>query len=107
LRLYLTNFWRYLDIIPAIFIVLAELVNLSSDSEESDRFIRILYSFTALLLWLRFLYFVRIFRSMGFYVYMITEVIKDMKEFLFIFMITIIAFGQSLFIFFQNSKEEH
>jgi hypothetical protein len=42
------------------------------------RFIRILYAFTALILWIRFLYYFRVFKTTNFYIRMIGEVVLDM-----------------------------
>jgi hypothetical protein len=90
--------WNYLDIIPPIFILSAELVNMFKDNPDEE--IRNLYSITALAMWLRFLYFFRVFKSTGYYIRMVVEVIKDMGQFFFIFGITVFAFAQSNFIVF-------
>jgi nuclear transport factor 2 (NTF2) superfamily protein len=42
------------------------------------RLIRTLYAFTAIAMWLRFLYFFRIFKATNFYIRMIVEVVIDM-----------------------------
>lgn len=72
---------------------------------ENGKIIRTLYSVTAILMWLRVLYFFRIFRSTGYYIRMLVEVIKDIKYFIFIFALTITAFAHAWFIFLKNGSE--
>ena len=79
---HIADFWNYLDIIPPILIVTTEILNFStsnvSNNDSYDSTIRTLYAFTALAMWLRFLYFFRIVRSTGYYIRMIIMVIVDM-----------------------------
>lgn len=58
--------------------------------EES---IRTLDAVAALLIWAKFLYFFRIFRSTGYYIRMVLEVYKDIRSFLFIFFTIVLAFS--------------
>jgi hypothetical protein len=46
-------------------------------------------------MWFKFLYFLRIFKSTGYLIRMIVEVIKDMKNFFLVLFITIAAFGDA------------
>ncbi len=50
----------------------------------------------SLLLWLKFLYFLRIFKSTGYLIKIIIAVCVDMRHFLFILFLTIMAFGDSM-----------
>jgi len=50
----------------------------------------------SLLLWLKFLYFLRIFKSTGYLIKIIIAVCFDMRYFLFILFLTIMAFGDSM-----------
>mmetsp|Transcript_20660 Transcript_20660/g.19667 ORF Transcript_20660/g.19667 Transcript_20660/m.19667 type:complete len:226 (+) Transcript_20660:874-1551(+) len=95
-----SDFWNYLDILPPIFIFTAEILNLFNFVDY--RLIRTLYAYTAIAMWLRFLYFFRIYKATNFYIKMITEVIKDMGQFFFILSIAIIAFGHTFYIYFKN-----
>lgn len=52
-------------------------------------------SLTSLCLWFRFLYFLRIFDSTGFLIRAILAVVVDMRYFMLILGITIVAFGDS------------
>ena len=46
-------------------------------------------------MWFKFLYFLRIFKQTGYLIRMITEVIKDMKIFIFVLLIVIIGFADA------------
>ena len=48
------------------------------------------------MMWLKLLYFLRIFKSFGYYIRTIIEVIKDMRFFLMMLLLTFIAFGDSM-----------
>jgi len=94
-----SDFWNYLDIVPPLFIYTAEILNLF---HADHRLIRTLYSLTALVMWVRFLYFFRIVKTTNFYIRMIVQVIIDMGQFFFILSIAVLAFGHSFYIFFKN-----
>lgn len=47
-------------------------------------------------MWFKFLYFFRIFKSYGYLTRLIILVISDMKDFLVVLFITIVAFSDSL-----------
>lgn len=46
-----------------------------------------------LLTWLKFLYFFRIFRETGHFIAMLVQVLSDMKVFMMVFTITLLAFA--------------
>ena len=50
----------------------------------------------SLLLWLKFLYFLRIFKSTGYLIKIIITVCVEMRDFLLILLLTIMAFGDSM-----------
>lgn len=56
----------------------------------------ILQAVLSLIIWLKLLYFLRIFKSTGYYIRTIVEVIKDMKYFLAMLLLTFVAFGDSM-----------
>jgi len=64
-----------------------------------------MYSFCALLIWLRMLYFFRIFRNTGYYIRMIIEVFLDMANFILIFVVFIGAFASATLILGRNNSE--
>jgi hypothetical protein len=47
-------------------------------------------------MWLKFLYFLRIFQKTGYLIRIIVEVVIDMRHFLLILLLTIIAIGDAM-----------
>ena len=64
-------------------------VNVSSDVE------RTVLAIVSFFMWMKFLYFLRIFKETGYLIRMIIEVIKDMRNFFLVLLITVAAFGDS------------
>lgn len=61
----------------------------------------------SLCLWLKLLYFLRFFASTGYLIRIILEVVNEMKFFLFILMLTVIAFADSLLqISYSNEVDD-
>lgn len=69
-----------------------------------DDFTRTVLAIVTFFMWFKFLYFLRIFRSTGYLIRMIVEVIKDMQYFFLVLLITIAAFGDSLLIISLGNK---
>jgi len=65
---------------------------------------RIMYSFCAVLIWMRVLYFFRILRGTGYYIRMIVEVLRDMSNFMLIFCVVIGAFANAFFLICKNDS---
>ncbi len=66
--------------------------------------VRAIYAFAAITMWIRFLYFFRIFRTTGYYIRMFQQVILDIRYFIFVYVLTIIAFAHAWFIFLKNNS---
>lgn len=54
-------------------------------------------------MWIKFLYFWRIFRSTAKFIAMITAIIKDLQVFMGVFLITLTAFGNAMYIMSNNN----
>jgi Ion transport protein len=72
--------------------------------ESLSKVVRTLYSFAAIIIWVRFLYFFRIFRTTGYYIRMLMNVAADLRYFVFIFVLTIFAMAHAYFIFLKNGQ---
>ena len=114
------NRWNVLGLFEIIATILAECLsttarNKFSDDEskpmstediefgfERDKISRLLFSFVSLSIWIHLLYFFRIFRTTGYYIRMIVQVIDDIKYFIFIFAVVVIAFGNAFHVFLYN-----
>jgi hypothetical protein len=89
-----SSVWNYLDIIPPIVI---PIVLISDYFSWKYDFIHTMNAITALAMWLKFLYFLRIFKSTGYLIRMIVDVIADMQVFLLVLLLVIIAFSDALY----------
>ncbi len=96
--------WNYLDLIPPVLLLiffplaltgLFDIVRPDGQREYENLEASIQGTIT-LLLWLKFLYFLRIFQSTGYLIKIIIAVVLDMRPFLLILFLTIIAFGDSM-----------
>lgn len=100
---YFLDAWNYLDIIPLILVTTtaawAFLDTFTSDkpadAEPGDVYRDYMISFAALLMWLKFVYFMRCTENTGWLVRMLVEVMRELRPFLFIYFITIIAFSDA------------
>ena len=102
---YLTNPWRYIDIIPLATIIFALLFEyFTSDYPQFERAVN---GLSAFLMWLKFLYFLRMYRQSSKFISMIVAVISDMKIFLLVFLVSLITFSQSMYIISNNNEPEH
>ena len=61
----------------------------------------------SLALWIKLLYFFRIFESTSFLVRIIVRVVIDMRHFLLIMFLTMIAFGDAMRSISTSEAEEH
>lgn len=59
---------------------------------------RPLYAFATLIIWLKSLYYLRIFRNVGYLTSMILQVIQDMVYFFIILIMSLFAFGNSFYV---------
>ena len=57
-------------------------------------------------LWIKFLYFMRIFRPTSKFISIITAVVADMKVFMVVFMVSLVSFSQSMYILSNNNQED-
>jgi len=59
-----------------------------------------------MMLWLKFLYFLRIFRETGHFITMILAVLSDMKVFMSVYFVVIIAFANAFYILSNNNEAD-
>jgi hypothetical protein len=106
---YLKSLWNYIDIIPPTLIYMIIAINLSGylGFTVTNSFLRSVHAIASFFMWFKLLYFMRIFRNTSYLIRMIITVIYDMRSFLLLLFITIIAFGDSwLSISLGNVEEE-
>jgi hypothetical protein len=113
---YLTSLWNYIDLIPPFGIYIYTVVmilNSQITTENTDmkyisaRTEGMITSLISFFMWIKFLYFLRIFENTGYLIRMITEVIVDMRHFFLVLLVTIAAFGDAfLKISMSNMNED-
>ncbi|CDW71088.1 wd-40 repeat protein [Stylonychia lemnae] len=95
---YIISVWNYIDFIaPAgvIFTVILQLLDFSG-KDVDETLLRCVFAITTLFMWIKLLYFLRIFKSTGYLIRLIVEVVTDMGIFLLVLLITLTAFGDCL-----------
>lgn len=104
---YFTNFWNYIDLTPPLLVFgiiaafwlsnsrriakEAEVANVVDETEATFN------SLATFFMWFKLLYFLRIFSEFSYLIRLIVQVIFDMRHFLAVFFITIVAFGDSFY----------
>jgi hypothetical protein len=80
--------WNYIDLVPPVMVLLITMINALSINTPFESILKSMGSF---FMWLKLLYFLRIYRTTGYLVRMIVQVIQEMKVFLLVLLITILA----------------
>ena len=105
-----TDFFNYADFLTAALNFYLVIVTLSeSDSQVSaDRVsIRPLAAFTVLLMWIKSFYWLRFFSSFSKYVRLIKSTIYDIRFFFTVFLLLLMAFGNTLMILNEGRYEDN
>jgi hypothetical protein len=110
---YLMSPWNYLDIVPPILMIcfafLVVLGFFDNDDVTGYQYKNMnvegtMQSIMSLFIWLKFLYFLRIFSHTGYLIRIIIDVMDDMKYFLLILLLTITAFGDAMYQVSSSNK---
>jgi len=94
---YFTSFWNIVDIIPPVFILLTVTLNvLDSYAFKVGAEVQVpLEALSTLFMWLKFLYFLRIYENFGYLIRIVQEVVVDMRFFLCVLLLTVFAFADA------------
>ena len=96
---YLKSPWNYIDIIPPCMNIAVITTNIANEYIALEATtLHVILAVACFFMWMKLLYFLRIFESTGYLISMIIEVISDMKTFFLILAITIVAFGDSMLL---------
>jgi hypothetical protein len=91
--------WNAIDLFPPIFIIAVVTQRLRQDYEFDELmkpgFIDTVHAVTCLLMWLKFLYFLRLFESTSHLVRVILNMFWEMKTFIGVLFIMYLAFGEA------------
>ena len=94
---YVLSVWNYSDLIgPAgvVFTCVLAILEYRGNTVQIQ-LMAIVQSITTLFMWIKLLYFMRIFRHTGYLIRMLIEVLSDMSTFLLVLLITLTAFGDA------------
>uniref|UniRef100_A0A7S3JKB8 Ion transport domain-containing protein n=1 Tax=Euplotes harpa TaxID=151035 RepID=A0A7S3JKB8_9SPIT len=97
---YLTSFWNLLDLSSVALnsaVVIMDFAD--ADFKNTNRVAAI----SVLILYFKLFYFLRVFFVTAYLVRMIIEIVIDMKNFVLVLIISIMAFGNSYYILGRNS----
>ena len=118
--LYFHTVWNIPDLLTPILVVVVISHHLHTDITPDyvkPSFIVTVHSFTSLFIWIKFLYFLRIYRPtgktrlanhkpIGYLIRMLGTVIWDIRIFLFVLLIVYLGFGEAFLRLSQNSSEK-
>lgn len=97
---YIFNFWNFIDVLTPSLVLYTTISKYISQNylEPVNTYEAYVMSLTHFILWLRSIYFLRIFGQSGYLVRMIINVIYDVKIFTLIFIISLAAFADPFFV---------
>lgn len=87
--------WGLLDLIACSLIIWFTLNDFLGGPVERGR---VIGSVAIMLLWVKFFYFLRIFQQTAAFIRMITEIVRDMAVFSFIFLLGIVTFSNAFYM---------
>ena len=96
--LYFGTVWNITDItVPILVLVVISyhLKELQNDDYVKPNFIVTVHTFCSLLIWIKFLYFLRIYEVTSYFIRMLSTVIWEIRTFLLVLMIVYLGFGEA------------
>ena len=106
---YFLSPWNAIDILPPLLMFvyyIRVLIDNKTLVDEDDMELNLyLKTVTTFFMWTKALYFLRIFESFAYLIRMIVRVIIDMKVFLLVLLIVIMAFADSFYGIIRNNPE--
>jgi hypothetical protein len=95
---YFSDFWSYIDFLPPVLtIAIIFQHHTDQETEKSSTYETVLLGTCSFIMWLKVLYFMRIFRSFSYLIRMIISVVKDMIPFLTVLLFAMIAFADAFY----------
>lgn len=103
-----SDIWNIIDIINPT-LVLMMLVNyyIDDDRLQVNTWETIMSAFSTFTMWAKQLYFLRVFDAYSYLIRMINQVIIDMKEFLVVLMLAIVAFSDTYRTISDGNDEDN
>ena len=93
---YFKSFWNIVDLIPLLGVYTFAAISIfEAEPNENIVAIRTIHAITTVFMWFKFLYYLRIYKNLGYLINMISMVIIDMRWFFLVLLVTISGIGQS------------
>lgn len=95
---YFSNVWTWIDLAPPL-LVFAIIFQMQTDQapQQTSTFEVILFGTCSFMIWLKVLYFMRIFKQFSYLIRMIIKVIEDMIPFLVVLLFAMVAFADAFY----------
>lgn len=96
--LYFGTVWNIPDIIVPFLVLVVisyHLNELQNDDYVKPNFIVTVHTFCSFLIWIKFLYFLRIYHPTSYFIRMLSTVIWEIRTFLLVLMIVYLGFGEA------------
>lgn len=106
---YFLTFWNYSDLCSPVFIIVVisyELRLIHDNTYVKPAGVVTLHSIACLLMWLKFFYFLRIFRHTGYFIRMLSDVIYDIRLFIVVISIVFLGFGDAFYRLSQYTSPD-
>lgn len=103
LKGYFYSVWNYFDL-AIIFIISATIILDIFDTKADTQ--RRLYAVSIFVMWIKTMYYLRVFRKVGYLTSMIMKVLSDLKYFMLILSMSILAFANAFYILSLNNEPE-
>lgn len=101
--------WNILDIIPSVLIITVVSARLrqryGTETYEDSSFLDTVHAIASILMWLKFLYFLRLFDATGYLIRIVISMVWDMKIFILILFIVEIGFGEAFLRLSEKSGD--
>ncbi len=112
LKEYMSDFWNYFDVIPVLLVIVVVSTKLSVFYSEDftfspHNFLYTIHSLASLTMWLKLLYFLRLFEQTGYLIRTLLGVFYEMKVFLLILSIVYMGFGEAFLRISEANNDEN
>ena len=107
---YLTDslLWNVLDLLPVFLIMAVVSSNLRQHYDPENyhevNFIATIHAVASVLMWLKFMYFLRLFEATGYLIRIVVNMLWDMRTFILILFIVQIGFGEAFLRLSEQSE---
>lgn len=104
IKQYFKSVWNYFDLIVIIIIMLTIILDVC---DVNPKIQRRLYAICIFVMWIKTMYYLRVYRKVGYLTSMIIKVLADLRFFMLILAMSIAAFANAFLILSLNNEEEN